>query len=198
MRRRTPQTTEQRLDELRAELKAAAEKLDETSVSLAVAVADGEDRLAGQLRADVAALRQRVEELRSALPVAERRIAEARAKEAAAESKKHLAAAMKLRRQKHKAAERVDRALEHLEACWSEYDLAARGEAHALVQAVPHAERTTTAVVKFHLRVRGAMWKLAPTVCKAAAIPRLSAARWATLSSVHVREPETDAATRSA
>lgn len=125
-----------RVAELRAALSQAEADLAAARERLGVAVADDDEAQAEAARADAARAERIADELRSALPVAERRAREAAQVEAQRQQRVRERQANAARKQRVAAAKRVDKALAVLGRTYRDYIATAPGgrpdDAHRL------------------------------------------------------------------
>lgn len=103
--------TNDRAAEIRAALQSATAELRAAREALGASIADGDERAATEARSEVVRLERLTGELSAALPVIDRRMAEAAAKEAAKRRAEQEKAANKNRKARIEAAKRVDSAM---------------------------------------------------------------------------------------
>ncbi len=136
-------TTTDRATELRTELSRAEADLAAARERLGIAVADGDKSAAANAREDAATAERLASELRSALPVAERRAREAAQAEAQRAQKAREKAANAARKARISAARRVDAALRDLGKAFEAYLATAPGgrpeDANRLARRSRHA-----------------------------------------------------------
>jgi hypothetical protein len=116
-----------RAAELRAELTRVQADLIAARKRLGISIADGDERAAKSAREDVARCERLADELRSAIPVAEARVAREAQAEAERARKASEKAANEQRAKRIAAAKRVDEALRKLGAAYTEYLATAPG-----------------------------------------------------------------------
>jgi hypothetical protein len=110
-----------RVAELRAALSHSESALADARERLGTAVADGDEAQAEAARADAASAERIAAELRSALPVAERRAREAAQAEAQRQQRVRERAANAQRKERLAAARKVDRLMAQLGRAFAEY-----------------------------------------------------------------------------
>lgn len=139
-----------RVAELRAALSQAEADLADARERLGIAVADNDEGQAEAARADAARAKRLAVELRSALPVAERRAREAAQAEAQRQQRVRERASNAQRKQRVAAAKKVDKLMAQLGRAFAEYQATEPGGANGDAARLARRSRHAASAALFH------------------------------------------------
>ena len=176
-----------RLKTLISKLRKAERRRDDLRDKQSASVIDDDTDAILKIRAELLDVEATITELHGAIPVVENHIAAARQAEVDRKREKHAINAVRLGKEKRKAAANVDSALKALEGAVSEYRQVTLAEARELT-AAGTGRGDFAPILRLNNRLRAALWRWCPTFCKEAAISRLTAARWQSLVDSHQNE----------
>ena len=164
-----PESAEQRVADLRAELADASAQLASARHAIGAAVADGDEPTASGLRATIERFARRERELEAAIPVAEARLAAVQAREAERRRVEELRRQNELRVQRIGAAEALDEAMRSLCVAFAAYKRAAGGISGDVRFRLGQRER---------FALQAALYNAAPDLAATLGVPRVSALHW--------------------